>query len=329
MKPPVDFIPVTDPLMRDPRLDFVVELPVLGIATRFETNSGYVREVVEEAFGLWRGLAPAADTATAEPLRVRLVVFEAEEGVETGAVIRHLCPDPVRVLVHSPGSLAVVDPARREAVAYVSTALAADRAHFRREFLEAVALALITHFDRHPVHAAAIGRDRAVLLAGPSGSGKSTLACLAHAAGLGVLSEDIVWVQLEPRFRLWGKPDRLHLLPETAALFRTLVARGAPVTVNGQRKIAIAIEPGNARFAADDAVVCLLERGAGQPALARLTSEQVQDALGRDPAAGFDRLAHRLPAAIDALSRHGGWRLRLSQDPREALPLLRRMVDGT
>jgi hypothetical protein len=303
-------------------------LPVLGIPTRFETNSGYVGDVVEEAFGLWRGPTDPGEAAAADPLRVRLVVYQADEGVASGAVIRHLCPDPARVLVHSPGSLAVVDPERREAVAYVSTGLASDRDHFRREFLEAVTLALVTHFDRHPVHAAAIGRDCAVLLAGPSGSGKSTLACLAHAAGLGVLSDDIVWVQLEPRFRLWGRPERLHLLPEAATFFPELADRGAVVDRNGQRKIAIAIADGNARFSADDAVVCILARGPKKPALVRLSRSEVHAALTRELAAGFDRHAHRLPAAIDALARNGGWQLTLSDDPREAMAFLTRMVKG-
>lgn len=328
MRQHVDFLPVPDPLLRDPALEFTVELPVVGIATRFETNSRYVREVIEEAFGVWRG-APGAPGGGSLVLRVRLVVYAGGEGIEPGAPIRHICPDPSRVLVHSPGGLAVVDPERREAVAYVSTALAGDRVHFRREFLETIVLALVTHFDRHPIHAAAIGRERTVLLAGPSGSGKSTLAYLAHQAGLGVLSEEIVWVQQEPGFRLWGLPRRAHLLPEAAEFFPELRDPDAIVETTSQGKIAVDLtgEGGVRRFTTDDATVCLLHRGPGPPRLERLAPEIVAEALRRELAAGFDRHPGRLEPSIAALTKGGGWWLKLSEDPREALPFLRQMLE--
>ena len=50
----VDFVPVRDPLTRAAQLPFVAELPVLGVATEFRTNSRYVVGVIEEAFGVWR-----------------------------------------------------------------------------------------------------------------------------------------------------------------------------------------------------------------------------------------------------------------------------------
>ena len=52
----VDFIPVADPLARDPDLRFVATLPVLGIATRFATNSRTVLGIVERAFVAWGAL---------------------------------------------------------------------------------------------------------------------------------------------------------------------------------------------------------------------------------------------------------------------------------
>ena len=320
--PRVDFIPLTDPLLRAPRLEFAVELPVVGLMTRFETNSGYVRDVVEQAFGVWRD---AATTASTPMLRVRLIVQEGGEGTGSHAPVRHICPDPDRILIHSPGSVAIVDPERREAVAYVTTALAADRDHFRREFLEAVALALVTHFDRHPIHAAAIGRDRAVLLAGPSGSGKSTLAYLAHVSGLGVLSEEIVWVEQQAGFRLWGMPRRVRLLPGALGYFPEL--RGQSSATDAQGKIAVNLTGnGVARVSALKAVVCLLQRGPGPPHLERLPSGPIADALRREPAAGFDRFPERHEAAIATLAKDGGWRLTLSGDPREAVAALREMV---
>ena len=52
--PVVDFTPPTDSLLRNPRLDHAVEIPLFGIAVRFETNSAYVRDLVDDTFGAWR-----------------------------------------------------------------------------------------------------------------------------------------------------------------------------------------------------------------------------------------------------------------------------------
>ncbi|HEU4630135.1 MAG TPA: hypothetical protein VFS08_10335 [Gemmatimonadaceae bacterium] len=333
-RPLVDFAPAASPLLRDPPLDHVTELPVLGIATRFATNSRYVRELVEETFGGWRCVADDADASPGA--QVRIVVHEGDEGDEGEehgaghAPVRHICPDATRVIAHSPGSVAISDPARAEAVAYVTTALAADRAHFRDAMLEAITLALLSHFDRHPVHAAAVARDgHAVLLAGPSGSGKSTLACLAHAAGFHVLGDDRVWVQLAPRRRVWGWPGRARLLPDAAAHLPELARLGAPDETDGKGKLAVTLggAPGAARYVAERATVCLLVRAQGRAGLQRLAPAEVADVLARRPDPGFDRFPGRHEAVVRTLAAHGGWRLALSDDPREALPLLQRMLD--
>jgi hypothetical protein len=60
-KPAVDFVPMTDPLLRHPHLTHSATLVVLGIEIRVETNSEYVRDLVEESFGAWsRSSGPAA-----------------------------------------------------------------------------------------------------------------------------------------------------------------------------------------------------------------------------------------------------------------------------
>lgn len=326
----VDFLPSTDPLARDARLEYAAEFPVLGVETRFETNSRYVLGVVEEAFGAWRGLGQPPDREP-ERVSVRVVVHDGVEHGSGHALIRHLCPDVTRVIVHSPGSVGVSDPARRESVAYVTTALAADRAHFRAAMLEAITFALLAHFDRHPIHAAAIARDgRSVLLAGPSGAGKSTLAYLAHTAGIDVLSEDHVWVQLTPAVRVWGAGGRprMRLTPDVSTHFPEVERAGVRSDVDGKRKLVVDLDaPGELVYAADCAGVCILEKGGGAPALERLEPDAIIAALSERPAAGFDRFPERHIDVVRALAGSGGWRLTLSSNPREALPLLFRMLD--
>jgi hypothetical protein len=329
-QPVVDHLPTTDVLLRNPQLTYTVELPVLGIATRFETNSRSVREVVEEAFGGWRRLPEVDDNGPSGEVRVRVVVHEGREDGTDHPAVRHICPDATRVIVHSPGSIAISDPARRESIAYVTTVLVSNRALFRSAVLEAITLSLLSHFDRHPIHAGAIaGNARTVLLAGASGSGKSTLAYLAHATGIEVLSDDRVWVQLMPPFRIWGWPWSVRLLPEATTVFPEIARLGTPSTADGKRKLAIDLGGGTDRrcYVSGEAVVCILDRGE-HPTLRRLSAKALAQAVGRQLTAGFDRFPERNDAVVRALTAAGGWQLTLSRDPGESLPLLRRMLDG-
>ena len=58
-------LPVDETLLRAEPLPHCVTLPVLGIATHFETNSSDVRDIIEESFGRWRALH-SADLANAD-----------------------------------------------------------------------------------------------------------------------------------------------------------------------------------------------------------------------------------------------------------------------
>jgi hypothetical protein len=330
-RPTVDFSPA-DALVPDSALLSPLELAVLGVPVRFETNSHYVLDCIDESFGEWRDVAPEAGGMRA--LRVRLIAYEGSEYAEawrdTHVPVRHTCPDATRLIAHSPGSIGISDPARREAVAHVSTELAADRAHFRGAMLEALTLALVTQFDRHPLHAAAIARGpTAVLLAGPSGAGKSTLAWLAHEAGLEVLGDDRVWIQLEPTPRMWAWPGRARLLPDARVIDPSDV--GVLEERDGKRKLALPLggRPGPTRHEMTDVAVCVLDRGEGPAALERATASELADTLHRQVAPGFDRFPERHARVVRVLTRGGGWRLHLSPDPMEALPLLRRMLDGS
>jgi hypothetical protein len=322
----VDFIPASDALYRDAQWAYAREHRILGHRVVCRSNSRYVCDLFDDAFGVCEQNG-AAEAANTQPLRVQILVHDAPEGRPAPVPVRHCCVDATRLLMQSPASAAIVDPERRDATAYVSAELAADRTHFQRAFLDAMTLALLTHFDRHPVHAAAILRgQRAVLLAGPSGAGKSTLAHLAHCAGIPVMSEDTVWIQLEPDFQVWGLPRGVHLL-----------APAAPGEISGPgltgehaaRKVVVPLASDRAapRCSAGAAGVCLLQPGCSTPTLERLTPGEIAAALSHEVAPGFDRYPERHAGVVRALATTGGWRLRLSNDPGEALPLLRRMLD--
>jgi hypothetical protein len=312
-------------------LPFTTELPVLGIATRFETNSRDVHSLVDETFGAWRRLPMDARAGSAPAAHVRVVVRKGSEETAGRSPIRHSLPDHRRVIAQSAGSIGVSDPNRAEAIAHVTTELVADREHFRDEMLQAITLALLSSHDRHFLHAAAVARgNRAVLLSAASGTGKSTLAYLAHRSGLQVLSEDRVWIQQSPALRVWGWPMRIHLRPEAARHFPEIA--GTPTYLHGGEKqrhvVDIAPHTGEqTSFYADDVVVCLLTRGDhATAALERVDSRIIVETLSGDLAPGFDRHAERHVPAMRAIAEGGGWRLRLSGNPHEALPLLNEML---
>ena len=329
---PVQFALVGDALLRDPPITGVVELPVLGLPVRFETNSPQVLSAVEESFGCWRRLDARAIGApsTGDVLRVRIVVYEddrASRELVSRVPVRHICPDETRLLVHSSQVAGISDPARGEAVGYVTAALVADRAHFRAAALEALTYSLLAHFDRHPLHAAGVARgDRAVLLAASSGTGKSTVSYVAHRAGLALLSDDRLWVQRQPALRVWSVPGRLRLLPHAVKEYPELGAM--PVEeLDGKRKIAVDVGArGGAPRTFGEVAVCVMERGSAAASLERVGPAELAASFVDQAAPGFDRYPERGRAVVRALCAGGGWRLRLSPRAEEALPLLERML---
>jgi hypothetical protein len=310
-----------------------IELPVLGIATRFETDSAEVVRCVDEAFGMWRTLADrrVMDVTRQPPLLVRVDVVAGDEGpvpADGHAAVRYVCPDETRVVVQTAASIAVSDPLRREAVVRVTTGLVADHMHFRIEMLEAVTLALLSHFDRHPVHAAAVALNgRAALLAAPSGTGKSTLAYACHVAGMDLLGDDHVRVQLEPEVRVWGWPARVRLAPASCWSPRHESAGDAGEDRPREKTIIETMDRMSAaRLVAHDVTVCLLERDGGPASLMPIDAATLARALDAQLAPGFDRFPARWPAVRDALAARAGWRLNLSSDPREGVALVRGML---
>jgi hypothetical protein len=250
-----------------------------------------------------------------------------DDAVVRGAPMRHEMSDDLRFVARCAESVAASDPARRLASIRVTGALVGDRAKFRTEMLEAVVLALLSCYDRHPVHSAAVAhRGHALLLAGPSGTGKSTIAHLCHAAGLDLLGDDHVRVQLAPSLRVWGWPGRIRLLAETAA---ALGMPRLPVQVaNGKRKAVIDASHGMSagRLVANDVTVCVLARDGGPLLLEPLSAQSLVHALDEQLAPGFDRFPARWPEVARALTARGGWRLNLTDDAHEALPVVRDLL---
>jgi hypothetical protein len=264
-------------------------------------------------------------------VRYRAQVEPGDEGEDEHAPILYRQPDAARVVLRTPGSVGIADAGLRDIILYTTTTLVADRQHFRYGVLEALTLAVLTRLDRQPLHAACITRgDVALLLTGRSGAGKSTLAFAAASAGFRVLSEDYVNIQMEPRLRVWGMPGYLHLPMEAARHFPALSTARPTLMANGKHKIAISLLDLGALPplpVAQRAGICVLQAGEAGPELETLDAEALEHAMTDRLDPGFDVFAETIRDAIRLLAGHGGWKLRLGDDPAAAMPLIEEMFD--
>jgi hypothetical protein len=202
----------------------------------------------------------------------------------------------------------------RRAWCAVSRDFLAAPERLRAEVLDPLVLFLVTRHGRTPLHAATVKTgELAILLMGPSGAGKSTLAVTADQAGWAVLSEDTVYIQLEPVQQVWGSPGPVHLLSASGA-------SGQLRLRNGKLKRAVPLRQPCGALTADHATVCLLARGEAV-ALERIGPAEALAFMG-PPEPGFDLLADDIRRATKWLVSNGAWRLTLSADPAEAIACL-------
>jgi hypothetical protein len=317
--------PSYDPLYLHQPLEHRVEFPVLGIPVRFATNDRAILDQVEEVFGHWRGGEPGSAVPSAGA-DIRLFLHDGDEGSADEPTLTFRAPDPLRWMVHTPGSFGLADLERRVGVAYVTRALVEDRPRFRVSILQFLVFIIITIEDRTPIHAAMIGRgDAALLLAGPAGSGKSTLAYAASKAGFDVLSDDAAYIQLEPR-RVWGGGASVLLLGDAAARWPEFAGMETALFPTGKRKTIVRAGSVGSRPWVTRAGVCLLDRAGGPVKVTRIGAEEIRPVIVHDPAGAGGRFGARLEQSADWLSAHGGWRMSLSSDPGDAIPHLQKML---
>ena len=289
---------------------------MLGVPVVFETNSAQVLELVRAAYGD----DSSRDGAGRGHLRVRIIADPDLVAADTLAPVASL-PEPDRLVLRLGGGHARADAARGEAVAYVSPGTIA-ASGFREAVLDHLTLFLVTRWDRCPVHAGAIARDgRALLLAGPSGLGKSSLTYAAMREGFQVLADDAVYVQRDPRLRLWSMPPRIHLPATATRHFPELEGSRETNRPDGRSKIPVTI-PGAARAPVPwvgGVALCVLSTSPVDRPAERLSLEAAVAEMRATLQGGFRRFADSLDDCVRLVSGGGCWRLPVTVDPSELI----------
>jgi hypothetical protein len=219
----------------------------------------------------------------------------------------------------------------KQAYAYVTETLLADTVHFQFGVLETLTLALVAGPNRRPVHAALLAEQGVgLLLICHSGSGKSTLTYAAARGGIEARGEDVAYVQQSPDFQVWTAPRRIHLLPEAARFFPELADRRATRLPNGKDKIVVGLDRtrGNHLTPVAQVGVCLLQKETGAPHVLPADRAEVERVLNGQLEPGFDFFRESAENVGRLVSDRAlrCWRLAVSPDPRESVPLLRGLL---
>lgn len=283
---------------------------LFGIRIRFQSNR---REILEAALALY----PLHEDAPmqARPVYIVLKTYDVREFASDSVRI-----DGMELNIVRDGIVLQAEGARQRGACIFPNELPnEDVVH---DAINTVAMFLVAQAGRVPVHASAVMfGERAVVLAGRSGAGKSSLALAADRAGYPVLSDDTVFVQTEPAFALWARPEAIHVF-EQDALGRT---RNGLRFRSGRWKHVLPIAA--PRYRADKALLCVLARGENI-SLEPITEAHAVDALTRDPEPGYEFYGVRAIDAVRAIARGGTWRLTLSHDPDKAIDVLAAAFGG-
>jgi hypothetical protein len=112
--------------------------------------------------------------------------------------------------------------------------------------------------------------------------------------------------------------------------FPALAQNHTTLLSNGKEKIAINLREMGAVAplpVVERAGICVLTRSKGEPALARVSAEELQARVLANPEHGFDRYSDTIKAGVRQLAENGGWALHVGSRPDTAIPLLLEMFD--
>lgn len=322
-----------------------MEMWVMGVRVRVACGEQSLLEAWAEALSAWKAAGPGPMRSGNAPPEIQIQIHgrrtagSAEDHVSANPPIQSepsIEVDGPSLRLVGRGVSAVADATSRRATCVVYEEAPRDAAQMAADLIDPILLFLLTRSGRVPIHAAGVlVGDTGVVLAGGSGVGKSTLALAALEAGLPILSDDAVYVQVEPAARVWGYPRPIRVegtgraFSDTAG--RQPVSRRpidrVPVTYagqsirNGKSKAALLPPLGSFALAADRGALCLLTRG-DRAAIRPIGADEALDRVRSTVDPGFDHFLEDLPAVVNALAVGGCWDLTVSPDLGQVLGIL-------
>jgi len=308
---------------------------VLGARVRFESNSEDLLRLVDSAYA---GLPRHQLARVAPQLQVRLVLTSPER--------KHASAEPAPLRMMSGGGLlagaaesssfVVVSPHERGALVAVTPRMLRFPYHTRYELIEFAVFTLAARVQGLvALHGACVGRaGRGVLLLGPSGAGKSTVTLQCLIEGLGILSEDSVFVTPDTLLAT-GVGNFLHVRADSlrwiAQARHVAKIRKSPVIRRrtGVRKYEIDLRRGEYALAERPlkigAIVFLsAQAAAGRLLLKRLLQAQALPMLVREQAYAANQPPW--PSFTRSLTRVPFFELRRGEHPSESVAALRELM---
>ena len=281
------------------------DILLFGIRVVFCSGDQRVLDIALTLYGDWMNAVAAEDAAT---VRIDLSWYDVNQELADYHDVQgpHLAIRRKGIAIAADGKSGV------------GSCLAPPNADARdiADLINTVVLFLVGHAGRVPLHASAVMvNGTALVFAGASGAGKSTLALAASRAGLPLLSDDTVFVQTSPDFRLWSLAGAIHVF-----------ARDAPAGSGSEMRFRAgrwkkALPAPARRHVAHDAVLFVLERGEAV-CLTPLPEGEAVRCLTARPEQGYQFYGDASVSAARALAAGGAWRLTLSADPAEAIALV-------
>ena len=314
------------------------ELQLLGGRFRFESNSRRLLRLVETAFD---GLPRHRLSAITPRLRVKLLLRSGRPPHPH----RRLEPPPLGMFsgagllggATEQSDFVVLSPTERSAVIVISPAMIDFSYHARYELIEFAVFTLAARAQRLvSLHAACVGREgRGLLLMGPSGAGKSTLTLLSLLQGLDFVAEDSVFVAPDTLLAT-GVASFLHVRADSLRWVersRDVAAiRASPVIRrrSGVRKFEVDVRQGAHRLAASPLEIGTIvflsaQKAGGGPLLRPLSKSSMRARLLE--AQAYAAHQPQWPAFCRRVSRLDAFELRRGAHPREAVDVLRSLVE--
>jgi len=309
---------------------------VLGARVRFESCSEELLRLVDSAYAE----LPRHKLSRLEPqLRVRLVLTSSEpkRGSIEPAPLQMMSGGGVLAGAAESSSFVVVSPHERAALVVVTPRMLRFPYHTRYELIEFAVFTLAARVQRLvALHGACVGlAGRGVLLLGPSGAGKSTVTLQCLVEGLGILSEDSVFVTPNTLLAtgvsnfLHVRADSLRWIAQGRAVAKI---RKSPVVRRrtGVQKYEIDLRrdgyPLSEHPLKVGAIVFLSRRSAaGRPLLKRLLPAEALPMLVREQAYAANQPSWTW--FIRSVKRIPFFELRRGQHPSDSVAALRELME--